>query len=89
MFSPPIDFIWRQKVKIYEEKFKSSVPQWINTLDLIHAIKLLSIAVKLDWQFPETVLNAGEPYSGYWGLWSNQRNNWDVAPPKTGGKSEH
>lgn len=77
MFRPHVDYIWHQKVRIYKEKFGAEIPQWLLTLDNIHAVKILSLAIKCKWNLPTEVLVAGESYSGFQCLWSDRKNKWD------------
>lgn len=78
MFRPPVDYIWRQKVKIYEEKFKDRVPQWVQTFDITHSVKILSIAIQFKWKLPSEVLTSGEPFTGHQCLWHDKKNKWDI-----------
>lgn len=78
MFRPPADYVWQHKVRIYEHKFNSKVPQWIQTLDISHSVKILSMAINCNWSLPEEVLTSGEPFSGFQSLWHDKKNKWDI-----------
>jgi hypothetical protein len=78
MFRPPPDYKWKQQVNIYQAKFRRKVPQWVLTLSLDEAAKLLSTCIYLNYKLPPDVLIPGEPLGGYGGLWSPSRNGWDV-----------
>jgi hypothetical protein len=80
MFRPPPDYKWHQKVKAYETKFRRKTPQWVFTLALDDATKLLSSCISLNYKLPPHVLIAGEVLDGYGGLWTAQRNRWDIVP---------
>ena len=78
MFRPPPDYKWKQKVAVYQAKFRRKVPQWVLTLNLEDATKLLSSCIYLNYKLPPTVLISGEALGGYGGLWAPTRNRWDV-----------
>jgi hypothetical protein len=80
MFKQTPDMKWQQKVKEYENKFRRKVPQWVFTLALDDATRLLSSSVFLNYRLPPHVLIAGEVLDGYGGLWTAQRNRWDIVP---------
>lgn len=78
VFKPPPDYMWKQKVKTYQLTFEKDVPQWVLTLSLDDAAKLLSSCTFLKFELPADVLTAGEPLSGSGGLWELSRNYWDI-----------
>lgn len=78
MFRPPPDYKWKQQVSIYQAKFRRKVPQWVLTLNLDDAAKLLSSCIYLNYKLPPDVLIPGEALNGYGGLWSSSRNRWDT-----------
>lgn len=80
MFRPPPDYVWKQKVKAYETKFGDKVPQWAHTLSINDAVKLLNSCLFLNYKLSTEYLIAGEPLSGFGGLWNPQRNRWDFTP---------
>ena len=80
MFRPPPNYKWQQKVRAYENKFRRKVPQWVFTLPLDDAARLLSSCVFLNYKLPLRFLIAGEILDGYGGLWTHQRNQWDLVP---------
>lgn len=80
MFKPPPDYKWQQKVKEYENKFRRKVPQWVFTLALEDAARLLSTSVFLNYKLLPHFLIAGEILDRCGGLWTRQRNRWDMVP---------
>ena len=84
MFRPPVDYVWRQKVKQYQDKFNAQVPQWLQTFDIVHSIKILSISIQNNWVLPNEVLTSGESFTGYQSLWCEKKNKWDIQLNKTG-----
>ena len=80
MFRPPPDYKWKQKVKAYEIKFRRKVPQWVFTLPLDDAAKLLHSCLYLNYRLSPKLLIAGEVLNGYGGLWSTQKTYWDFTP---------
>jgi len=82
MFGPPPDQKWKKEVQAYENKFRRKVPQWIFTLPLESAAKLLSSCIYLNYRLPPKFLIAGEVLDGFGGLWSSQKTRWDFLPKK-------
>jgi hypothetical protein len=68
MFKPPPDYKWQQKVKEYENKFRRKVPQWVFTLALEDAARILSTSVFLNYKLPPHFLIAGEILDGCGGF---------------------
>jgi hypothetical protein len=82
MFRPPPDEKWKKEVKAYESKFRRKVPQWIFTLPIESAAKLLNSCIYLNYRLPPKFLIAGEALDGFGGLWSSQKTRWDFLPKK-------
>ena len=89
MFKPPPLYFWQKQVKAYETNFRRKVPQWVLTLDVLEATRLLSVANRIGLKLHPDVLTKGESRIGKSSPWSDLRNSWDgTSIPKAKPKFE-
>ena len=86
MHKTSTQYIWEHKVRIYENIFQTSLPEWIKAIEPKDAIQIITLAIRCRWRLPSLVFIGGEPLQGYQSLWHNQRNHWDLRSKRTGGQ---
>ena len=72
MFKPPPLYFWQKQVKAYETNFRRKVPQWVLTLDVLEATRLLSVANRIGLKLHPEVLPLAEMFSGTGSLWDDK-----------------
>lgn len=72
---------YRFAASSYEREFRRVVPQWVEALDRLDAVRLLTVCVRIRWKLPLRLLLVNETYQGKGSLWERSRLASDYLYP--------
>ena len=47
---------WSHHSAKYRERFKQPIPKWLNKLEMVKRLRLIKVALALNWKLPDDIL---------------------------------